>query len=205
MWNNKIKKIISKFTQFIGYDLERYYPRGFIKFLCGYYKGKKDLIGAEIGVYQGENALNILKYLPIKKLYLIDPYQNYQDYSKTKDPAANQDKLDIAKIQAIQKLSEFKNKIVWINKRSDIAHKEIEEKLDFVYIDANHSYEFVKRDMENYYPLLKIDGVLCGHDIEPSMWPGILFAFSDFIKEKKLPYRIIESDWIIINNSNFKF
>ena len=32
--------------------------------------------------------------------------------------------------------------------------------LDFVYIDGNHSYDFVKRDVELYGPKLKLGGIL---------------------------------------------
>jgi len=163
------KGLIQDILHFIGYDIQYYYPnypdspRGFIEFLRKYYRGRKDLIGAEVGVYKGENAVNILKYLPVKKLYLIDPYQNYSDYTV-----------------------------------SNIAHKKIREELDFVYIDANHNYEYVKEDMENYYPLLKERGILAGHDIEPSTHPGVLFAFTDFVKEKNLLCHIITPDWIVI-------
>ena len=198
------KGLIQDFFHLIGYDIQYYYPnypncpRGFIEFLRKYYRGRKNLVGAEVGVYEGENAVNILKYLPVKKLYLIDPYQNYPDYTENEDSSTDQKELDSAQIRAFQKLSKSKNKIVWINEFSDIAHKKIQEELDFVYLDANHSYGFVKRDMENYYPLLKKRGILAGHDIEPSTHPGVLFAFTDFVKEKNLLCHIITPDWIII-------
>ena len=38
---------------------------------------KINLIGVEIGVYYGAHAKNILESLPIKMLYLIDPYETY--------------------------------------------------------------------------------------------------------------------------------
>jgi predicted O-methyltransferase YrrM len=37
--------------------------------------------------------------------------------------------------------------------------------LDFVFIDANHTYPYVKADIENYLPLMKPGAVLAGHDI----------------------------------------
>ena len=46
------------------------------------------LVGAEIGVFRGWNAFNILHYLPIEKLYLIDPFMKYEGYkmqTKTED------------------------------------------------------------------------------------------------------------------------
>jgi predicted O-methyltransferase YrrM len=36
--------------------------------------------------------------------------------------------------------------------------------LDFVYIDANHSYEYAKRDILSWLPKVKKGGILAGHD-----------------------------------------
>ena len=38
--------------------------------------------------------------------------------------------------------------------------------LDFVYIDGNHDYDYVKKDLELYYPKLKGGGVLGGDNFE---------------------------------------
>lgn len=38
---------------------------------------KINLIGVEKGVYYWNNALNILKILPLEWLYLINPYESY--------------------------------------------------------------------------------------------------------------------------------
>lgn len=36
--------------------------------------------------------------------------------------------------------------------------------IDLVFIDANHTYEFVKRDIEAWTPKIKKGGILAGHD-----------------------------------------
>jgi hypothetical protein len=114
--------------------------RPFFKNLLGW----QDIVGAEIGVRYGCNALRILHNLDIKLLYLID--------IKITDHA----KLNLAK---------FENKIKWIKAKSHEAYKEIEDsELDFVYIDGNHHYNHVRKDIQLYIPKVNIQGYIAGHD-----------------------------------------
>lgn len=39
-----------------------------------------------------------------------------------------------------------------------------DDSLDFVFVDANHSYESVKKDIEAWMPKVKKGGILSGHD-----------------------------------------
>lgn len=39
-------------------------------------------------------------------------------------------------------------------------------RLDLVFIDADHRYEFVKKDISYWLPKLREGGILCGHDCE---------------------------------------
>lgn len=48
--------------------------RPMTNFAKNYFKGSSELVGIEIGVAEARNALSILKTLPMKTLYLIDPY-----------------------------------------------------------------------------------------------------------------------------------
>ena len=73
-----IGKIINrKILPNINLHLTKCYPRPFERIAI---KGK-DLIGVEIGVYKGEHAKWMLKNKDIKKLYLVDPYENYLDWN----------------------------------------------------------------------------------------------------------------------------
>jgi hypothetical protein len=44
---------------------------------------------------------------------------------------------------------------------------------DLIFIDANHTYEFVKKDFENFSPFLEKGGVIGFHDIDCPDWMGI--------------------------------
>ena len=47
----------------------------------------------------------------------------------------------------------------------DAAAGFLDEFFDWVYIDGNHSYEFVKKDAMLYLPKVKIGGLLTGDDV----------------------------------------
>ncbi len=157
------------------------------------------IIGAEIGVYQGENAKSILKTLNIKTLYLIDSYELNEEKEKPYKITGEA----IAK----KRLKKYEDKVVWIKKMSKHAVEDIDDNsLDFIYIDGNHSYEGAKIDLEKYYLKLKKQGVLAGHDIdlggrlilisqELKDTDGVAEAVVEFVNENKLQLYINQMDW----------
>ena len=190
----KITKLIQKIFNFLGLHIGRYYPQRQAVIEARKLFGNKEIIACEIGVLEGEHAFQMLKHLNIKKLYLIDSYENYEEDF--------QYKLSGAKEKAEELLREYKDKIIWIEKYSDDAIKDIKEELDFVYIDANHSYPYVKKDIENYYPLIKKGGIISGHDYKPNellIAPDVIKAVSEFcIKEKKILVFGHGTDWVVV-------
>lgn len=55
------------------------------------------------------------------------------------------------------------------------------ESLDFIFIDGTHIYEDVNKDLNAWYPKLKKDGIISGHD-----WPrrGVKKAVTEFFGER---------------------
>ena len=41
---------------------------------------------------------------------------------------------------------------------------------DLIFIDGDHRYEGVKQDLDDFYPKLKIGGIICGHDLNQDFW-----------------------------------
>jgi predicted O-methyltransferase YrrM len=54
--------------------------------------------------------------------------------------------------------------------------------LDFVFIDADHSYEGCKADIEAWFPKVKPGGLLSGHDYDNPDFPefGVKRAVDEF-------------------------
>lgn len=75
----------------------------------------------------------------------------------------------------------------------DAASKYKDKSLDFVFIDAGHDYESVKKDLNAWYPKVKDGGVIAGHDYHYHC--GVYPAVNEFFKDKN-PIKQINSCWL---------
>lgn len=60
-------------------------------------------------------------------------------------------------------------------------------KMDFVFVDANHSYAYVKKDTENAFQMLSPRGVILWHDYD-FIHPGVFKLINEIAKKKKIFY-----------------
>jgi hypothetical protein len=67
--------------------------------------------------------------------------------------------------------------------------------LDMIFIDADHDYGAVKKDLINYYPKLKKGGIFAGHDYTENC--GVVTAVDEFAADNKLELNISRSSWIL--------
>jgi len=141
---------------FEKYYLDKYYIRYSLREIKKQF-GDTPLVGVEIGTRDGSNARLFCKHLNIKCLYLVDPYDAYCDVGSVKS-------FHNSFLHAKKVLSSYSNKVRFIKRLSEDAVELIPNNLDFVYIDGNHSYDFVKKDIELYYPKLNANGIIGGHD-----------------------------------------
>ncbi len=121
--------------------------------------------GCEVGVMAGKNALSILKSIPNLELILVDPYMVYE-YRKFK--RHNRWKWHLPEMNRMRrhalKLVSGYN-VRWLMTTSVKAAPSVEdESLDFVYIDGNHSYDFITQDLQAWYPKVRSGGIVSGHD-----------------------------------------
>ena len=155
------------------------YPGDMISFLENYY-GDRSVVGAEIGVLNGDHALRMLEsdILRIEKLYLIDPYRDYNDYHDH-----NRSGLDKALRTAIRELAPYSGQVKWLFLKSEDATQFINQPLSFCYIDGNHSKPYVTKDLWGYLPLIRDDGIIGGHDYYTRKDPDNLCEVEEFVNE----------------------
>ena len=171
----------------------------FTKMMFKHFNGRKDLIGCEVGVAKGINARSMLYGLlrngiTVKKMYLVDPYKEYKDTVMDEGVVT----IDAEKNWkfAQRYLSAYRDIVEWRLLESKSAIHFIHDKLDFCYIDANHQYDFVKKDIDLYYPLMNKNGMFGGHDYAVN-YPDIRKAVNEFITENKLKLEGYEDDWVV--------
>jgi predicted O-methyltransferase YrrM len=71
--------------------------------------------------------------------------------------------------------------------------KNITSELDFLFIDGNHMYEYVKQDYEMYSPLVRKGGIVAFHDIGLNEEGGVYNLWNDLKKNFK-HVEILHSD-----------
>ncbi len=127
-------------------------------------------VGAEIGVKEGRTSAALLKRLPgLRKLYCVDPWRHYPEYDADRAGRRiawpNQRLLDRACERFRRRIEPFRDRVVVLREFSrDAAALVPDGSLDFAFIDANHAYEFVREDIAFWWPKVRRDGVLSGHD-----------------------------------------
>jgi predicted O-methyltransferase YrrM len=176
-----------------------------ISFIAPQLEGK---VLVEIGTDGGAFANFLLSNTVNTKLYCIDPYQKYDDY---KD-AINNVTGDALYQATYTKLKQsFGDRVHFIRKFSSDAAQDIEEEIDFLYIDGNHQYNYVIQDLQHFFPKVKAGGIIIGDDavdvheekrdadgneyIEwcPGCfgWYGVKKAFEDFLSTQEVKEGIL--------------
>jgi precorrin-6B methylase 2 len=149
-------------------------------------------IGVEIGVQTGSFSYHVLLQKNPSKLYLIDPwiYGIQKDVDKEEWTPEIQNMRD-RQYEYVCKLFHPYENVEIIRLRSEEAFEMFEDEyFDYVYIDGEHSYEAVTRDLNNYFPKVKIGGYLIGDDYG---WTGIAPAVQDFLKTHKKDCKFVDA------------
>lgn len=145
-------------------------------------------IFVEIGSFKGKSAsimaVNIANSNKDIKFYCVDSWDGMPEHQKG---AIHEDQDTVSgKLFQIflENTKSISNYITPIRKSSLEAANDFEDKsLAFVYIDALHDYENVKKDIEAWYPKVKFGGTLAGHDWN---FIDVAKAVVEFAEEKKL-------------------
>jgi SAM-dependent methyltransferase len=172
----------------------------------------KDGVGAEIGVAEGAFSAAILEAAEPRELHLIDPWSHLESGSGLLQASTMLADVEEALERGVELDGPPLNpwgddKYVRVAARFEgdprvRLHRQYSYKaaatfeegsFDFVYIDGNHHYEFVLRDLQDFASRLKPGGLLFGHD----------FFENEFARKEN--YGVVEAVLAFLKRSNFRF
>lgn len=125
--------------------------------------------GVEVGTFKGEFSKQLVTSWQ-GTLYMVDVWRAL-DEKEYKD-SSNHGTFDHdIYTDAINSTKGLEDRAIMIRATSEKASEIFADgSLDFVYIDANHAYDYVVQDIELWLPKLKSGGWLCGHDYIGMDW-----------------------------------
>jgi len=124
--------------------------------------------GAEVGVNRGHTAVRLLRHLPaLHTYYAVDPWLPYPAYQAFLAASKRRDResFDRAFREFMERITPHIGRVFILRTFSLWAAMALPDRhLDFVFIDANHSYEYVRQDIAAWTPKVRPGGIVAGHD-----------------------------------------
>lgn len=126
-------------------------------------KQKEGAVVVEIGSWKGRSAhaiaSGILDSGTPKKFSCIDTFKGAVTNPKQSERAEVEDVLSEFK----KNLKDFDVEVIVGDSAKSSSQFE-DGSVDFVFLDANHDYEFAIEDIKSWLPKLKKDALMTGHD-----------------------------------------
>lgn len=141
--------------------------------------------GAEIGVAEGKYSEVLLKANPDCHLLLIDPWDAYDGNAQNKTKA----KHEFAYNETLKRVGTYPNVHLWKQYSMDAVRDVEDSSLDYVYLDANHSYPFIMSDLIFWSQKVRSGGIVSGDDayrLNEKWGSGPMEAIYDYTRAMKI-------------------
>lgn len=146
----------------------------------------KNPVGAEIGVFRGSLSRRLL-VRPDLRLFMVDSWGEYRDgYAESGDYVAGLSTADLRDARdAAESHTRFAEERRTICQGDSVRSADDFEagRLDFVFIDADHTLDACRADINAWAPKLKPGGLLCGHDYDRPDLPNVKWGVKQAVDE----------------------
>jgi hypothetical protein len=142
--------------------------------------------GIEVGVWRGDWSAELLANVSPRRLFLVDPWTFQPDFTGAwfgGGIAQSQADMDEIYEGVLERFAGPLAAGQIIVHRCPSAEAPISEPIDWVYVDGNHSYDYVRNDLAKYGSLVRVGGLIIGDDYARSVaWDnGVLRAFDEYV------------------------
>jgi len=144
----------------------------------------------EVGCWKGRSTIYMADQIRGKKIkfYAVDIWEPFRQ----EDGILFHSPME----EFLRNIEPVKDLITPIKGSSHDVHSQFEdESIDFLFIDANHDYEYCIKDIQLWYPKVKKGGVIAGHDYQ---FRGVKQAVDEFFGGRNdLRYYLPTSSWFV--------
>eukprot|EP00929_Paragymnodinium_shiwhaense_P016947 TRINITY_DN125730_c0_g1_i1.p1 TRINITY_DN125730_c0_g1~~TRINITY_DN125730_c0_g1_i1.p1 ORF type:complete len:439 (+),score=80.14 TRINITY_DN125730_c0_g1_i1:85-1401(+) len=137
---------------------------------------------AEVGVFQANTSRSLLERFSTLHMLLVDPYHLHTEDAESEHQQIQEFYVSSREIfdKATAWTSDFRTRATHIVQASGQAAAWVKKNsLDMVFIDGDHRFDSVQRDMLAWWPTLRPGGILAGHDFVLT-FPGVVEAATKF-------------------------
>ena len=153
----------------------------------------KNLKVCEVGVFKGKFSEFIFNSINPSELHLIDLFEGIGHSGDKDGENIEYANLNESYSNLIEKYSNNKVKI-YKGYSKNILNTFQDNYFDFIYIDADHSYESVRKDLDISLKKTKVGGIISGHDYIKENFSGVYRAVNEFCIENNLKIDFITND-----------
>lgn len=164
------------------------------------------LTAVEVGVAEGRYSAELLRFCPKLTLHMVDPWLQ-QPLSQWNDGGNRpQPEMDDWYRQALVATEPYADRrVVHRGYSVEVSREFQDQSLDLVYLDGNHAYTHVRKDIAAWWPKIKAGGILAGHDYTKhpdAETLGVIPAVQQFAKSHALPvFKMLhngDSSWAML-------
>ena len=158
-------------------------------------------LGAEFGVWRGSFSMKMLDHFSGLTLLLVDPWELANDGGGMTNGSPDRSKQ--MKKLMLQNTEKFIGRCVVFQMFSVQAAKMVADRLlDFVFIDARHTYKNVLEDIRVWVPKVRKGGVISGHDYGGN-FTGVQRAVNQYVEETGCELKLLPGKvWMFMKESS---
>lgn len=144
----------------------------------------------EVGCYKGRSTRALADNIVENGLIIAVDLWDVQNYSDNGTPLykTNEDTLSEFMHNLRDHITAGRIDII----KSSFTQLDLRDfHVDFVFLDADHRYEYIKNDIE--HAIAMKPKVLAGHDYDPKVWPGVVQAVDSIFYDRKV--NVVDTIW----------